>query len=142
MIVFLLLSILIGTSNAEDQPMPEWVIPGIMSVESRSYYLDDGTIKYVDRRHGAAGELGCCQITYVAFKRVQNPGESFARLASSPAFCVIIARRYLAWIYEHEAGHDWLRAVGMYNAGFGTSRQSITRRTSYLVKVRQQGGAP
>lgn len=134
----LLLALTLGALHAADD-MPAWAIPGILAVESSSHYNPDGSISYVDRRVGAAGELGCCQITPTAFHVVALPGETFVRCSSDPIFCVAIAQRYLRWIYEHKAGRDWLRTVGMYNAGFGTDRRSINRRIAYLIRVRKAG---
>lgn len=130
--------LLLGVLHAADD-MPAWCIKGILSVESRSYYLPDGTIRYVDRRNGKAGELGCTQITPDAFKRVRQSGESFQELASSTVLCVDVTRRYIRWIYDHKANHDWLRAVGMYHSGFGTDRHSMNRRINYLNRVRNAG---
>jgi hypothetical protein len=138
MIRCLLALLLLGTLHATDDP-PAWAIPGILMVESSSFYRSDGSICYVDRKTGSAGELGCCQVTRAAFRCVAKRGESFRRLATDSAFAVEIATRYLRWIYEHRAGHDWLRAIGMYNAGFGTDRASMNRRIKYLNKVRTKG---
>lgn len=140
MIRFLLILACIGATHAADVlSLPSWAIPGILAVETRSYVGPSGGIIYVDRRVGDAGELGCCQILRSAFNIVRRPRERFETCADNSIFCVQIATRYLRWIYEHKAGHDWLRAIGMYNAGFSTSRRSMNRRISYLNKVRNAG---
>lgn len=130
--------LLLGVLHAADD-MPFWVLPGILATETHSYYRTDGSICYVDRRTGAAGELSCFQITPQAFREIARGGETFGRIATDTAFAEALARRYLQWIYDKKANGDWLRAVGMYNAGFGTDRRSINRRIAYLNKVRVAG---
>lgn len=140
LIVLFLLALQLGATDVDDYGIPNWILPGILAVETRSGYAPDGSIIYHDHRIGSSGELGCCQVTRAAFEAVKLPLQYFDRCATDSAFCEAIAARYLWWIYEHRAGHDWLRTVGMYNAGFKHDRQSINRRVAYLTRVRAAGG--
>ena len=49
--------VLSGTVFAgEKVEIPAWVMHGILSVETRSYYDESDIIQYVDMRRGKAGE--------------------------------------------------------------------------------------
>lgn len=99
------------------EPMPAWVLPGIMAVETRSYYHTDGTIAYVDRRTGAAGERGPFQMTRDAFDLVKNPGERFEDLSTDSRFAETLAVRYLDLLWRTFSDREWFVAVGRWNAG-------------------------
>jgi len=111
------LLLLIGSLHAatlDEYGIPDWILPGILMVETRSTYLADGSISYSDRRRGSAGELGCFQITYAAFASVALAGERFVDI-SDPAKCERVAARYLH--YLHRRYGSWTAAVMAYNAG-------------------------
>jgi hypothetical protein len=103
--------------------VPSWVLRGILSVESQSYYRTDGSIAWIDRKRGAAGERGCFQITKAAFTDVRRPGETFSMLESDPIFSEVIACRYLAKIHRG----SWGRTVEAYNAGPGKRSPTYRR---------------
>ena len=63
----LLLSLTILSLSASE--VPDWVLTGILKVETRSYYNDEGIV-YVDRRVGRAGERGPYQMCYKAWKQI------------------------------------------------------------------------
>jgi hypothetical protein len=128
-----LLVLCMGLSAAEDL-VPGWIIDGILYTETRSYYAEDGSLVYVDRRRGKSKERGIAQITPGAFKQVKRAGEHFSDVETSPEFGVEIAQRYLVWLYHH---HDrsWDRAIMAYNAG--PHHVSYT----YLRNVKVNGGA-
>jgi hypothetical protein len=97
------------------EDMPGWVLPGILYVETHSYYNDDGSIHYTNKKRGSHGERSSFQITYRAFKQVRQPGEQFWQIETDQVFAEEIATRYLFWLREHSV--SWRRAVEAYNAG-------------------------
>jgi len=129
----LIITACLGAADAVDSfGIPDWILPSILAVETSSYYNSDGTITYVDRRTGSAGELSCFQITRNAFDTVAHKGESFRRMATDTQYAELLASRYLWWIYEHTAGRNWDRAVMQYNCGPHINRAG--RR--YLAKCK------
>jgi len=107
--------------------VPLWVLKGILSVETRSSYRRDGTIMYVDRRRGRAGEVGPYQVRRIAFEEVKMTGERFYDMERDPIFAEVIACRYLAKLYNRH--HRWDVAIQEYNAGPGN------RNTQYFKNV-------
>lgn len=101
---------------AQDRP-PEWVIRGILKTETRSYYREDGSIKYIDMRRGSAGERGPFQMTRGAFNQVKRRGEEFWKIEVDRTFAEEMAIRYLHWLDTHYGKGNWYRNVEMYNAG-------------------------
>lgn len=130
--IVLLLAALAALAHAED--IPDWVMPGILYVESHSAYREDGTIHYVKRSRGAHGERGCFQCTRIAFDQVKRPGEQFWQIETDTVFAAEIAWRYLHWL--RGGGRSWEQVVESYNAGPG--RRSVR----YLMAVKAAGGAP
>lgn len=114
----LVLALLCAALHAGDATaIPEWVLPGILRVETRSYYNGDGTIHYTDKRRGRAGERSAFQITKSAFRQVAHRGEQFWQVETDQAFAQVIAVRYLLWLRQRSP--SWDRAVEAYNAGPG-----------------------
>jgi hypothetical protein len=97
--------------------VPEYVMKGILKVETRSSYLPDGKIKYVDKRRGLAGERGCFQMTEIAFDQIKKRGEQFWMIESDRYFAEECAKRYLIWLYTKTANQDWILTIQQYNAG-------------------------
>ena len=97
--------------------VPAWIVDGIMSVESRSFRLPNGYIKWVDKKRGHDGERGAFQCTWAAFHDVRVPGESFSDLEKDPIFAEVIACRYLAKLKDRYG--TWRKAIESYNAGPG-----------------------
>lgn len=93
--------------------VPDWIIVGILRVESRSSLTPDGRVIYRDKRRGKDGEVGCMQVTPIAFKQVRRRGEQFWMMEQDTAFSVEIGCRYLSYWYERTG--SWERAVAMYN---------------------------
>jgi hypothetical protein len=116
--------------SAEQAAIPDWVLAGILRVETGSYYQEGGVIKYINKKRGRNGERGCFQITKKAFKQVGEQGEQFWMVEQDTDFCETIARRYLLWLYEHSAHHSWVLSVEKYNAG------PSGRSPEYLQDVR------
>lgn len=108
--------LLLITIPCWSEEIPAWVMKGILKVETRSYYNEDGSIKYVDKRRGLHGERGPFQCTKAAFNQVRLKSEQFWTLETDTSFADTIARRYLLWLRDNYGG-DWYRVLGMYNAG-------------------------
>ncbi len=116
--------------------MPAWVLPGILAVETRSSYGRSGDIHYVDRRVGAAGELGPFQMTRDAFDLVAQPGERFESLATDHDFAEVMARRYLLVLWRTFSDRNWFVAAGRWNAG---PHGRWARLWAYAKRVQQAG---
>jgi hypothetical protein len=112
--------------------VPPWALKGILAVESRSFYLPNGSIKWVDRKRGASGERGCFQVTRAAFKDVALKGETFDMLEQDPIFCEVVACRYLAKLHKG----NWKNTIQWYNAGAGN------KSPTYLRLVIREGSKP
>lgn len=116
--------------------IPAWVLPGILHIESRSYFTTTGIV-YVDRRVGADGELGPFQMTRDAFDLVARRGEEFERLKHDTAFAQDLCERYLHLLWSDFSDRDWFTATGRWNAGPHGSRK---RLWAYAKRAQQAGG--
>jgi len=114
--VRLLALLILCLTIAASEP-PQWVVDGILMVETKSYHRDDGSIRYVDKRRGTSGEYGPYQMTRAAFKQVKRRGEQFWMLETNHMYAEEMAIRYLRWIDTHYSHGNWHRAIEMYNAG-------------------------
>jgi hypothetical protein len=130
-----LLIILAMTTVMAADRVPEWVCAGILAVETRSHYYEDGSIKYVDKRIGSNGEVSPFQITYRAYKQVRRSGDSWARVRIDTLYAEQIACRYLMYCYKR-AG-NWGLAIEYYNAGPGHRSQEY--RNAIMQAARKQG---
>lgn len=115
-LIIVLIVLSLASSLYAEEP-PQWMIDGILMVETKSYRRADGSIKYVDKTRGAAGEYGPYQMTRAAFKDVKRKGEQFWMLETDTKFAEELAIRYMKWIDKHYSHGDWHRAIEMYNAG-------------------------
>lgn len=97
--------------------VPDYVIRGILKVETQSYYRADGTIKYVDMTRGKDGERGCFQMKKIAFNQIKRKGEQFWMIEQDKALAEDCARRYLVWLYNNSGHQDWYLTIQRYNAG-------------------------
>lgn len=106
--------------------VPDYVMVGILKVESRSYYRENGTIKYVDMTRGKDGELGCFQMKKIAFNQIKRKGEQFWMIEQDKVLAEDCARRYLVWLYKNSGKQDWMLTIQRYNAGpNGRSRRYL-----------------
>jgi len=96
------------------EPMPAWVLPGIVSRESSSYYMNGG-IHYVDRKDGLDEERGPFQLTHGAFMLIATSGDSFDRVRYDVLYAEQLTVRYLNWL--HQRTNDWFIAVAKYHTG-------------------------
>src|SRR5260370_174481 len=124
-----LLSIYLAVTSPE--PMPEWVLRGILFTETRSWYNDDGSIHYTDKRRGKDGEISAFQITRHAFNQVRTRGESFWPAETDQRFAKQMVIRSLRWLYRREP--NWNKVVESYNAG------PFRRPPAYLQRVKAAG---
>jgi hypothetical protein len=131
-------AVLLGHVVAAEEAMPEWVLHGILSVETQSYY-ENGSIVYIDTRRGKAGERGPFQMSRVAFNQVSEPGESFASLETDTVFAEKLAVRYLQWIYDNYGRGSWSRTVAMWNTGPSGYHSHRSKGDRYAEKVRSRG---
>jgi hypothetical protein len=114
-------------------PIPKWVMRGILYTETSSYYSSTGKIVYKNKKRSSAGAIGPFQMKKIAFDEVKNPGESFYKLETDTEFAEEIARRYL--LYLHKRGKSWSTAIQMYYVGPSDFDSSVDSR-AYLQKVR------
>jgi hypothetical protein len=136
--LLLLTTLLCSAINAQERiDIPHWVLAGILRVETGSFYKKDGSIRYVNKQRGRAGERGCFQIMEVAFKQVRHRGEQFWQIEQDTVFCEEIAWRYLTWLYQHNAKGSWKRAIEKYNAG---PRGRNPRYLADVIEAAEQDG--
>lgn len=117
--------------------VPLWVRKGILATETRSYYKDDNTIKYVDKRRGLDCDIGPFQMRRIAFDEVKKPKESFWQLEKDTKFAEELACRYLLFIYNNKGNKDWEKTVIMYNTG--PYRGWTVKGNRYLNSVLKKG---
>ena len=127
-----ILILLIAISSMSCTEVPDWVVRGVLLVESSSYFSSNGTLIYVDKRVGRSGERGPFQMTEIAFDTVKRPGEHFVNLQVDMALSEKTACRYLSLLYKRS--NDWFLAIQMYNRGPG--KKSAT----YLHKFKKATG--
>lgn len=110
--------------------MPRWIIAGILAKETRSTLRSDDTVRYVDKRRGAAGERGPTQLKRCAFDQVKKDGEAYWRVETDIDFALDITERYLLWLKKQTG--SWRDAIQAYNAGMG-GRSGPTAHDYYLA---------
>ena len=98
---------------SEPIQIPQWVVDGVLEIETKSYHRPDGSIMYVDQRIGKAGEHSCFQIRSIALRQVHLTGWRDLiqqdTVAAEYAFTVIMRDCY------RRTG-NWFAAVGVYHA--------------------------
>ena len=109
----LVLLLLCSLAVADD--VPAWVLRGMLSVESSSSYRPDGSILYVNRKRGAAGERGPFQVLPSTFRLYAKPGETLDRLETDPAFAEAFTRRILTSLYAQH--RSWVLVLSVYHRG-------------------------
>ena len=134
------LTLLLGICYAqeiseEEMRVPAWIIVGIAKVETRSYWGEDGALCYIDRRTGAAGEVGPFQMLHAAYAQVHRHGESFRRLRSDTRFATDLCIRYLQWLRRRTK--SWEEACACYNTGL---HGSVRIGNQYLLMVQLAAG--
>jgi hypothetical protein len=118
------------------KPVPEWVLKGILMTESSSYYRKDGSIKYVNRTTGSAGDSGPFQMKKCAFDDVDKKGEKFSKLKTDTKFAEKKACDYLLYLYNNFANRNWDKTIMMYNQGIKGYKSNMDDALTYLNNVK------
>ncbi len=126
----------LAAASAATIDVPDWVMAGILAVETSSRYDTRGAIVYVDQRIGAAGERGPFQMTRDAFDLIKRAGEDFESLSTDPVLAEACCRRYLRLLFRDFAGRDWFTAAGRWNAG---PHGPMGRLWKYAKRVQRAG---
>lgn len=108
-----LLCFCIGLCASEPIDVPPWILSSIAMIETRSIYRADGSINYVDRRIGKAGERGPFQIRTIALKDVHLVSMR-ADVQSDPMAAEFATICYLRLCYKRTG--TWWAAVGLYHS--------------------------
>jgi hypothetical protein len=103
----------IGLMATEVPEVPDWIMAGILRVESRSYLLSDGSIRYVDRRVGSAGEVGPFQMRSIALRQVGLASWRWL-VREDMAAAEYAATLFLRYCYRRTG--SWWSAVGLYHS--------------------------
>lgn len=135
--ILAILVLLTGIVPAAENEVPAWVLAGILKQETRSTYNADDSINYVDRRRGRDGERGPFQMTYIAWKQIRQPGETFASLSTDLPYAEQCAMRYLLWLYNGAARQSWAHAIQGYNEGPG--KLDFKYYANVVAKARKEG---
>jgi hypothetical protein len=115
------------------EPLPSWIMPGIAMRETSSYYLD-GYLIYVDRRIGAAGELGPWQMKPGTLAMV-FPKWKADTLRTNVFRAELATVSYLRWLRQRTG--SWAEAVGCYKTGLYGDR-AVGRL--YYLDIAKKGG--
>lgn len=91
--------------------VPNWILSGILRVETKSYYRGD-TVIWVNRARGSHGERGCFQMLESTFNEIRGTGEHFRDLDDS-VFAEYKAIQYLRILYKRHG--SWSKAIIAYN---------------------------
>lgn len=134
LLALLLCTALLSAVERHFDGIPDWVLPGIVAVESSSYWRG-AELVYVNRKRGRHGEMGPTQMTRRAFNTVAYPGERFERLATDMDFAIEVTVRYLRWLRAHSA--SWNDAVAKYNGGL----RATAANSEYLDAVHDLGAS-
>lgn len=115
--------------------VPRWILVGILSRESRSYFNCDDQIVYVDKRRSSIGARGPTQILKNAFQDHQYRSERYTWLESDPDFALDMTERILL---AHKAAlGTWEAAIRAYRSGRGKWASEVAGR--YYADVRALG---
>lgn len=95
--------------------VPAWILKNIARVETHSHWsADPSQTVYVDRRDGAAGEVGMFQMKPIAFRQIGMSAlrDEARRDPVCAEFCAVL---YLRWC--HRVAGTWLGAIALYHTG-------------------------
>jgi hypothetical protein len=129
--------------------VPLWIRKGQLMKESSSYYNEDGTIKYVNKKRGGnnsrKGAIGPFQVLRIAFDHMKKEHPAtlkfrrYEEMQTDTKLNEEVACMYLLYIYNGRANKNWNTAIMMYNAGPWGEIDADAR--NYLKKVKQYGNA-
>jgi hypothetical protein len=134
-VIRLIIALLIASAITA-QEIPAWVERGILFTESRSSFNADGTLNYVDKRTGKAGELGPYQMTIAAFNIVAKNGEKFTDLKRDRTLARECFQRYITWLYLNYSNESWIIAATRWNVG---PHGNISQGAQYIKSVIEAG---
>jgi len=97
--------------------IPNWILIGMLKHETSSYYSESGSIVYVNKRVGKAGERGPFQMKHICFETIAEQGEIFKKLQTNTQYAEGLTVRYLLYLYDGPAHQNWKTAISMYNTG-------------------------
>jgi len=127
-LIIIILSMTLGLCAQE---MPRWVLPGMLMVETSSYYGDNGII-YRNQKRGKAGELGAFQALPATLRQFKFSPSLFEQDTKyAEAATVMILSHY------YRVTGSWSEAIGAWNCGLG-KRKSKTA-INYLNRVKNAG---
>ena len=124
-----LLICLASVGKAEE--VPSWVLPGMLHVESSSYYSGDKII-YVNQKRGKAGEIGCFQslpATLRQFNFSPSLYEQDTKYAEDATTKILTHYRRITG--------SWDEAVGAWNCGLG--KRKTKTAIKYINRVKSAG---
>ena len=132
--------LVILTQAQKDKALiPEWILTGMLMRETTSYYSDSGSIVYVDKRVGSAGERGPFQMKRICFDTISKPSESFYKLAKNTTYAEGMTVRYLLYLYNGPAHQNWKTTIGMYNVGPSNYKRYNRAANEYYTAVKNFG---
>lgn len=105
----------VSATLPEIPEVPQWVLHGVLGVETSSFYAPTGEIVYINRKRGRAGECGPFQMTPAVFKETAGAGDVFADLTKDPEFAQGIFIRRMKDLYARLG--SWDHCVRAYNVG-------------------------
>lgn len=125
-----------GRAHAADpSDVPRWLLRGIAAIETSSVIRQDGSIRYVNKARGSAGEVGVFQALPSTLRQF---GFSPSLVEQDAPEAERAARHILAHYFTITG--DWEGAARAWRKGLG-GRNSDTAR-DYARRVMAAGGAP
>ena len=107
--------------------IPLWVRVGQLMKESSSYYKEDGTIKYVNKKRGGNnhknGAIGPFQVLRIAWDHMvkENPkffkGKRYEDMQTNLKLNEEVAAMYLLYIFNGRGNNNWNTTIMLYNRG-------------------------
>jgi hypothetical protein len=119
--------------------IPNWILVGMLMHETSSYYSKSGSIVYVNKRVGQAGERGPFQMKRICFDTISKRGETFRKLQTNMQYAEEMAIRYLIYLYDGPAHENWKTAISMYNTGPTGYKKFRQAGREYYEKIKLKG---
>jgi hypothetical protein len=104
----------VSATLPEIPEVPQWVLHGILGVETSSFYAPTGEIVYINRKRGRAGERGPFQMTPAVFRETMGVGD-VDDLAVDTEFAQSVFIRRMQDLYARLG--SWDASVRAYNVG-------------------------
>lgn len=107
--------------------IPLWIRRGQLMRESSSYYLSDGSIKYVNKKRGGnnhrKGATGPFQVLRIAWNHMRKidpkffKGRHYDEMQTDTKLNEEVACMYLLYIFNGRGRKNWNTTIMLYNAG-------------------------